>query len=248
MKTYDVVYAFYLLKRRYTRLIEEYRPFSTAIDLIHAPARVFQLYYSLLFRSCHVDTATIEHLKVECRMLSQLELNEPTFPRLQSLSIIVRRTDELSLLLKYFSFFTKVKQLYIRSDVCCCDRVSFEENVKLNLFQASGAQLRSLTFATPPCYSISLQDVKFQQCLFTNLTVRDLSNRTRWTPSSTSDDRSFYERSLLDSHQRPSTAIAPHPRSRRQCQPFQTAHYWCITSESEAFALHLLAFDLVRGR
>jgi hypothetical protein len=37
-------------------------------------------------------------------------------------------------------------------------------------------QLQSLTFATPPCYSISLQDIHFEQCLFTNLTVsrRDL--------------------------------------------------------------------------
>jgi hypothetical protein len=171
LKTHDVVYAFYFLKRRYARLIEEYQSFSTAIDLINAPTPVFHLYNSLLFESYHIDTAEVENLKIECCMLSRFVLHETIFPRLQSLSIVVRRTDELSILLKYFSVFSKVKQLYIRSDVCCCDRMSFEENVKVNLFQTAQTELRSLTFATPPCYSISLQDISLQRCLFTNLTV-----------------------------------------------------------------------------
>jgi hypothetical protein len=102
-------------------------------------------------------------------MLDKFCLNEIDFPQLRSLSIIVRKSEELSILLKYFSFFKQMKKLFIRSDVCCCDRISFEENVKQNLFQT---QIQSLTFATPPCYSIALQEMNFQQCLFTNLTVR----------------------------------------------------------------------------
>jgi hypothetical protein len=171
LKTYDVVYGFYFLKRRYARLIETFRSFSTSIDLINAPIPIFNVYYSLVFESYHIDRLNIENLKIECNMLREIILNENNFPRLQSLSIIVRKPDELTILLKYFSFFTKIKQLYIRSDVCCCDRISFEENVKLNLFQTNQTQLQSLTFATPPCYSISLQDIQFEQCLFTNLTV-----------------------------------------------------------------------------
>ncbi|CAF0994377.1 unnamed protein product [Adineta steineri] len=171
LKTYDIVYAFYFLKHRYANLIEEFRSFSTTIDLINAPVPIFNLYYSLLFQTYHIDTSYVENLKIECRMLNKFILNEINFPQLQSLSIIVRKTDELSILLKYFSFFTKIKQLYIRSDVCCCDRISFEENVKQNLFQTNNTQLQSLTFATPPCYSISLQDIQFEQCLFTNLTL-----------------------------------------------------------------------------
>jgi len=171
LKTYDIVYAFYFLKRRYSRLIEIYRPFSTSIDLINAPQSIFNLYNSLLFESYHIDTYTIKNLKIECNMLTKFELNEKIFPQLESLSIIVRRSRELTNLLKYFTFFTKIKQLCIRSDICCCDRISFEEHVKQNLFQINQTQLQSLTFATPPCYSISLQDIQFEQCLFTNLTV-----------------------------------------------------------------------------
>jgi hypothetical protein len=168
LKTYDIVYSFYFLKRRYARLIEEFRPFSTSIDLTHAPLPIFNLYQSLLFESIHVNQLNIENLKLECYMLDTFHLNEIDFPRLESLTIIVRKTDELSILLKYFSIFSKMKKLFIRSDVCCCDRISFEENVKQNLFHTN---IQSLTFATPPCYSISLQDIQFKQCLFTNLTV-----------------------------------------------------------------------------
>jgi hypothetical protein len=171
LKTYDIVYAFYFLTRRYARLIEEYRPFSTSINLTDAPLPIYNLYYSLLFNSYHIDTLKIKHLKLNCNMLRKFVLNDNTFPQLQSLSIIVRKTDELLILLKYFPLFSTMKQLYIRSDVCCCDRISFEQNVKQNLFQTSETQLQSLTFATPPCYSISLQDINFEQCLFTNLTV-----------------------------------------------------------------------------
>jgi hypothetical protein len=176
LKTYDIVYGFYFLKRRYARLIETFRPFSSSIDLINAPQSVFNLYYSLLFKSYHIDKYSVKNLKLECKMLDKFILNERFFPQLQILSIIVRKSDELTILLKYFTFFTKIKQLYIRSDVCCCDRISFEEHVKQNLFQMNQTQLQSLTFATPPCYSISLQDIHFEQCLFTNLTVsrRDL--------------------------------------------------------------------------
>ncbi len=173
LKTYDIVYAFYFLKRRYSRLIETFRPFSTSIDLINAPLSVFYLYNSLLFKSYHIDTYNIKNLKIECNMLNKFQLNEKFFPQLEILSIIVRRSDELTILLKYFTFFTKIKQLYIRSDVCCCDRILFEEQVKQNLFQINKTQLESLTFATPPCYSISLQDIHFEQCLFTNLTVSE---------------------------------------------------------------------------
>ena len=169
LKTYDIVYSFYFLKRRYARLIEEFRPFSTSIDLTNASISIFNLYHSLLFQSNHINKCQIEKLKLECHMLNKILINEDSFPQLESLSIIVRQTDELVILLKYFSFFKKMKNLFIRSDVCCCDRISFEENVKQNLFQT---QIQSLTFATPPCYSISLQDINFQQCLFTNLTVR----------------------------------------------------------------------------
>ena len=168
LKTYDIVYAFYFLKRRYARLIEEYRPFSTSIDLTHASLPIFNLYRSLLFRLNYMNTCEIQKLKLECHMLNKILLNEQMFSRLESLSIIVRRADELMILLKYFSFFKKMKKLFIRSDVCCCDRISFEENVKQNLFNAN---IQSLTFATPPCYSISLQDIDFKQCLFTNLTL-----------------------------------------------------------------------------
>jgi len=172
LKTYDIVYAFYFLQRRYARLIEEFRPFSRSIDLTHASQSVFNLYHSLLFQSNHIETFRIEKLKLECHMLDRFSLNDIDFPQLKSLAIIVRRSEELTMLLKYFSFFKQMKKLFIRSDVCCCDRISFEENVKQNLFQT---QIQSLTFATPPCYSISLQDMSFQQCLFTNLTVRNIN-------------------------------------------------------------------------
>jgi len=178
LKTYEIVYAFYFLKRRYARLIEEYRSFSLSIDLTYAPLPIFNFYRSLLFKSNHIDRLIIKTLKLECNMLEKLILNENYFPQLESLSIIVRKTDELSILLKYFTFFPKMKQLFIRSDICCCDRISFEENVKQYLFQINQTQLQSLTFATPPCYSISLQDVHFQQSLFTNLTVSSLKERT----------------------------------------------------------------------
>jgi hypothetical protein len=171
LKTYDIVYGFYFLKRRFARLIEEYRPFSTSIDLTHAPLPVLNFYRSLLFKLNSIDRLNIKNLKLECNMLQKFLFNETYFPQLESLSIIVQKTDELSILLKYFTFFPKIKQLFIRSDVCCCDRILFEENVKQNLFQINQTQLQSLTFATPPCYSISLQDIHFQQCLFTNLTV-----------------------------------------------------------------------------
>lgn len=171
LKTYDIVYAFYFLKRRYARLIEEFRSFSTSISLTNAPLPIFNLYYSLIFQSHHIDTFKIENLKLECAMLNKFILNAKLFPQLQSVSIVIRKIDELSILLKDFAFFTKLKHLYIRSDVCCCDRISFEENVKQNLFQTNKTQLQSLTFATPPCFSISLQDINFEQCLFTNLTV-----------------------------------------------------------------------------
>ncbi len=169
LRTYDIVYAFYFLQRRYARLIEEFRPFSRSIDLTYASPSIFNLYHSLLFQSNHIEKFRIEKLKLECHMLDKFCLNEIDFPQLRSLSIIVRKSEELSILLKYFSFFKQMKKLFIRSDVCCCDRISFEENVKQNLFQT---QIQSLTFATPPCYSIALQEMNFQQCLFTNLTVR----------------------------------------------------------------------------
>ncbi|CAF3656932.1 unnamed protein product [Rotaria sp. Silwood1] len=171
LKTYDIVYAFYFLKRRYARLIEEFRSFSTLINLTNASLPIFNLYYSLLYQTCHINKLNIESLKIECYMLNKFILNENIFPRLESLSIIIRKINDLSILFKYFTFFTKLKQLYIRSDVCCCDRISFEEQVKLKLFQTNNIQLQSLTFATPPCFSISLQDINFEQCLFTNLTL-----------------------------------------------------------------------------
>ncbi|CAF3900454.1 unnamed protein product [Rotaria sp. Silwood2] len=171
LKTYDIVYAFYFLKRRYARLIEEFRSFLTSINLANAPLPIFNLYYSLIFESYHINKLNVENFKLECNMLNKLIFNEKIFPRLQSLSIIIRKTDELSIILKYFSFFTKLKQLYIRSDVCCCDRISFEEQVKQKFFQTNKIQLQSLTFATPPCFSISLQDINFEQCLFTSLTL-----------------------------------------------------------------------------
>jgi len=171
LKTYDIVYAFYFLKRRYARLIEEFRPFSTSIDLTHASVSIFNLYRSLLFKSNHINRSHIQNLKLECNMLENILLNETNFPQLESLSIIIRKTDELTILLKYFSYFPKIKKLFIRSDICCCDRILFEENVKKNIFQINQTKLQSLTFATPPCYSISLQDINFKQCLFTNLTV-----------------------------------------------------------------------------
>ncbi|CAF1014600.1 unnamed protein product [Adineta ricciae] len=171
LKTYDVVYAFQFLNQRYSCLIEKYRSSLINIDLVNAPTRIYDFYYSLLFESEQFDRTQVEHLKLEGYMLHKFVLDESNFPRLQSLSIIVRRTDELSILLKYFAFFTKIKQLYIRSDVCCCDRILFEENVKQYLFQTDKTQLQSLTFATPPCYSISLQDINFEHCLFTNLTL-----------------------------------------------------------------------------
>ena len=177
LKTYDVVYAFQFLNQRYSCLIEKYRSSSINIDLISAPTRIYNFYYSLLFESEQFDRTQVQHLKLEGYMLHKFVLNETNFPRLQSLSIIVRRTDELSILLRYFAFFTKIKQLYIRSDVCCCDRILFEENVKQYLFQTDKTQLQSLTFATPPCYSISLQDINFEHCLFTNLTVSCFENR-----------------------------------------------------------------------
>lgn len=170
LKTYDIVYAFYFLKRRYARLIEEFRPFSNAINLIDAPIPVFNLYSSLLFRTYHIDRSIIQNLKLDCYMLKKFFLNENTFPQLQSLSIVVRKTDELTILMQYFTVFKTLKQLYIRSDVCCCNRMLFEENVKQHLFQSS-TELQALTFATPPCYSISLQSLAFEQCLFTSLTV-----------------------------------------------------------------------------
>ncbi|CAF0927219.1 unnamed protein product [Rotaria sordida] len=171
LKTYDIVYAFYFLKRRYARLIEEFRSFSTSINLINASLPIFNLYYSLIFQSYHINKFNIEKVKIECKMLNKFILNEKIFPRLESLSIIIRKTNELTILLKYFSFFTQLKQLYIRSDVCCCDRILFEEQVKQNFFQTNKIKLQSLTFATPPCFSISLQDINFEQCLFTNLTL-----------------------------------------------------------------------------
>lgn len=171
LKTYDIVYGFYFLKRRYARLIEEYRPFSTSIDLTNAPLSILNLYRSLLFKSNHINKLNIQNLKLECNMLEKFLLNEINYPQLGSLSIIVKRTDELAILLKYFEYFPKMKRLFIRSDICCCDRILFEENVKQNLFQINQTKLQSLTFATPPCYSISLQDIQFKQCLFTNLTL-----------------------------------------------------------------------------
>lgn len=173
LKTSDIVYAFYFLQRRYARLIEEFRPFSTSINLCDVPIPVFNFYSSLLFRTFHIDRSNIQTLKLDCFMLQKYFLNEKTFPKLQTLAIIVRKTDELAILLKYFSLFKTLKQLYIRSDVCCCDRLLFEENVKQHLFQSSQNQLQALTFATPPCYSISLQDVQFDESLLTNLTVRE---------------------------------------------------------------------------
>jgi hypothetical protein len=181
LKTYDIVYAFYFLKRRYARLIEEFRPFSLSIDLTYAPLPIFNFYRSLLFKSNHINRLIIQNLKLECNMLEKFILNESYFPQLESLSIIVRKTDELTILLKYFSFFPKIKQLFIRCDVCCCDRILFEENVKQNLFQINQTQLQSLTFATPPCYSISLQDIHFKQCLFTNLTVSSIEKQKKKT-------------------------------------------------------------------
>lgn len=172
LKTYDIVYAFYFLNRRFARLIEKYRSFSTSINLTNAPLPIFKLYHSLLFQSCHIDRLRIENLKLECSMLNKFILNEETFPRLETLSIVIRKTEELSILLKYFTFFNQLKELYIRSDVCCCDRISFEEHVKRNLFQINNMRIQSLTFATPPCFSISLLDINFEQCLLTNLTVR----------------------------------------------------------------------------
>jgi hypothetical protein len=171
LKTYDIVYAFYFLQRRYARLITEYRPFSTSINLTDASPSICQLYSSLLFRTYHIDRTRIESLKLDCYMLHKFYLTGNMFPRLQSLSIVVRKSDELGILLKYFSLFKNMKQLYIRSDVCCCDRISFEDNVKQYLFQTTPTQLQSLTFATPPCYSISLQEINIEQCLLTNLTV-----------------------------------------------------------------------------
>ena len=170
LKTYDIVYGFYFLNHRYERLIEEYRPFSRSIDLTHASQAIFNLYRSLLFQSNHIEKIHVEKLKLECHMLDQLALNENEFPQLKSLAITVRKSEELPILLKYFSLFKHMKKLFIRSDVCCCDRISFEENVKENLFQAP---IQSLTFATPPCYSISLQEINFNRCLFTNLTVSE---------------------------------------------------------------------------
>ncbi|CAF3909958.1 unnamed protein product, partial [Rotaria sp. Silwood1] len=126
LKTYDIVYAFYFLKRRYARLIEEFRSFSTLINLTNASLPIFNLYYSLLYQTCHINKLNIESLKIECYMLNKFILNENIFPRLESLSIIIRKINDLSILFKYFTFFTKLKQLYIRSDVCCCDRISFE--------------------------------------------------------------------------------------------------------------------------
>lgn len=168
LKTYDIVYAFYFLNDRYARLIEQFRPFARSIDLTHASQSIFHLYRSLLFQSNYIDKIQVEKLKLECHMLDEFALNEIDFPQLKSLAITVRKSEELPILLKYFSLFKHMKKLFIRSDVCCCDRISFEENVKENLFQAP---IQSLTFATPPCYSISLQDIDFNRCLFTNLTV-----------------------------------------------------------------------------
>ena len=171
LKTYDIVYGFFFLKRRYARLIEQFRPFATSIDLTDASLPVFNLYHSLLSNSHQIDASNVENMKLDCHMMRELMFSEKHFPRLQSLSVIVRRTDELAILLKYFPFFTTLKQLYIRSDVCCCDRISFEEQVKQTLFEASTTKLESLTFATPPCYSISIQDINFERCWLTNLTV-----------------------------------------------------------------------------
>ena len=174
LKTYDIVYGFYLLNRRFGHLIEEFRPFSRSIDLTHASQAIFYLYRSLLFQSKQIEKCQVEKLKLECHMLEQFVLNENDFPQLKSLAITVRKSEELPILLKYFSLFKHMKKLFIRSDVCCCDRISFEENVKENLFQAP---IQSLTFATPPCYSISLQDIDFDRCLFTNLTVRERNGK-----------------------------------------------------------------------
>lgn len=178
LRRYDVVNSFYRLNSRYARLIEEFQPFSTSIDLIDAPFKVVQLYSTLLFGSRRLDRSQIVSLRVDCYTLKKFSIDQQTFPNLQSLSIVVRRTNELEVLIKYFSSLTNMKQLFIRSDVCCCDRILFEENVKKHLFQTKQTRLQSLTFATPPCYSISLQDVSFERCLFTNLTVsRDFLGR-----------------------------------------------------------------------
>ena len=127
----------------------------------------------MLFQSCQINKYDVKNLKLECSMLHRFFSDEQIFPQLQSLWIIIRKIDELSILLKYFPLFTKLKKLYIKSDVCCCDRTIFEENVKQNLFQTNH-HLQSLIFATPPCYSLSLQDMNFEQCLFTNLTVKSM--------------------------------------------------------------------------
>src|ERR1700728_271148 len=84
LKTYDIVYAFYFLTRRYARLIEEFRPFSKSIDLTHVPLPIFNLYHSLLFKSNHISKLNIKNLKLECNMLNKFVLNEINFPQLES--------------------------------------------------------------------------------------------------------------------------------------------------------------------
>ena len=111
LKTYDIVYAFYFLKRRYARLIEQFRPFATSIDLTDASPAVFNLYHALLFNSQQIEASNIESMKLDCHMMRELMFSEKHFPRLHSLSVIVRRTDELAILLKYFPFFITLKQL-----------------------------------------------------------------------------------------------------------------------------------------
>ncbi|UJR13719.1 hypothetical protein I4U23_000730 [Adineta vaga] len=234
LKTYDIVYAFYFLNHRYACLIEKYRSCSKIIDLINAPTRIYNFYYSLLFQTNHLDRFRIENFKLECYMLHKFPLNETTFPRLQSLSIIVRRTDDLPILLKYFSFFTRIKQLYIRSDVCCCDRISFEENVKEILFQTNKTQLQSLTFATPPCYSISLQDINFEQCLFTNLTLTVRSMNDFCAILSSARELQSLRIRVLDSNineQNPLTIAAP---------PSNIKHLLFICS-------HPISYEIVRN-
>ena len=247
LKASDIVCAFFFLKRRYARLIEEFRPFSTSINLTDVSTSVFNLYSSLLFRTYHIDSHSIQNLRLDCSMLQTLSINELSFPRLQSLSIVVRKTDDLAVLLKYFPFFTNMQQLYIRSDVCCCDRILFEESVKQNLFESSRTQLRSLTFATPPCYSISLQDINFEQSLFTNLTV----SNSRW-PWSIREffplvNRSFDEWLLLDSQQCSSSAFVAYSSVGHARQSAESVDHRHRPTELESSSLHLSAFDFLRG-
>ena len=246
LKTSDIVFAFFFLKRRYSRLIEQFRPFSTSINLADASTSVFNLYSSLLFRTYHIDRSVVENLRLDCSMLQKLSVNEQSFPRLQSLSIVVRKSDDLGILLKYFPLFTNMQQLYIRSDVCCCDRILFEESVKQNLFESSRTQLRSLTFATPPCYSISLQDIHFEQSLFTNLTV-SLFNCIRLTwPFSRLVNCSIDEWLLFDSQQCSSSAFVTYPCARHSHQSSESVGHRHSPAELESSSLHLSPFDFLR--